>query len=69
MKKRDLVHHKRSNNSTYGFNLLNDKQKQSISGKFDYLHCAIDEDGTSGKVLLRNGDLKNFKLSLIGIKN
>tara|TARA_R110000772_G_scaffold127077_2_gene234201 strand:- start:80 stop:280 length:201 start_codon:yes stop_codon:yes gene_type:complete len=65
---RNLTKHSNSNNTSFGFNILNDKQRSSICGLFDFLHCSINEDGTSGKVLLRDGELIDFKLSLIGVK-
>ncbi len=66
--KRELTQHTETNNSTYGFNLLNDKQRASICGEFDFMHCAIDEDLQGGTVMMFNGETTNFKLSLRGVK-
>ena len=66
---RELLKHSETNNSTFGFNLLNDKQRFSISERFDFLHCSINEDAKSGRVMLRSGHTFDFTLSLTGVKN
>lgn len=66
--KRELIKHEESENSTYGFNLLNDKQIASITGEFDFLHCSINEDLKGGKVLLRCGESVDFELTMTGVK-
>lgn len=65
---RTLLQHTETENSTYGFNLLNDRQRFSICENFDFLHCSINEDLQGGEALLRTGEKVVFKLSMIGVK-
>jgi hypothetical protein len=65
---RNLTQHTETENSTYGFNLLNDRQRFSICENFDFLHCSINKDLKGGEVLLRDGEKVSFKLSMIGVK-
>ena len=66
---RTLITHTETNNSTYGFDRLNDKQRFSICGNFDFIHCSINEDLKSGRALERNGKMFDFDLSMVGVKN
>ena len=69
MENRILMKHEESENSSYGFNLLNDRQRAAICGQFDFIHSSIDKDLDGGNVLDRNGVLWQFELTPIGIKN